>query len=101
MPPLPPILFSEGLHFFSTLIMLTRNTTRNLMLAGRQRRSIIQVPDSKPKTAAGFLQDKDRIFQNIYGEHGSGIEVAQKLGDYYRTKDLLGKGPDWIVDQVL
>jgi len=70
------------------------------VLKRRSQRTIIQVPDKAPKTAAGLLQDKDRIFQNIYGDHGEGIKAAMKLGDWYRTKDLLAKGPDWIIDQI-
>ena len=29
---------------------------------------------------AELLQDKDRIFQNLYGLHDQGLEAAQKRG---------------------
>lgn len=32
----------------------------------------------------GGLQDKDRIFTNIYGEHDIFINGAMKRGDWYR-----------------
>eukprot|EP00924_Labyrinthula_sp_SR-Ha-C_P013750 maker-scaffold_5-snap-gene-12.57-mRNA-1 protein AED:0.01 eAED:0.01 QI:95/1/1/1/1/1/3/306/489 len=48
----------------------------------------------------GGLKDQDRIFQNLYGELPNNIKTAQKLGDYYRTKDLLAMGPEWIVEQM-
>lgn len=64
--------------FPSVTAMLLRGV-RCGALAGKQRRSIIQVPDKAPKTPAGFLQDKDRIFQNIYNDHGQGLKNAQKL----------------------
>jgi len=52
------------------------------------------------KTTYGGLKDADRIFHNIYGDFDWHIDDAVKRGDWYRTKDLVLKGPDWIVDQV-
>lgn len=48
----------------------------------------------------GGLQDQDRIFQNLYGEHGWHLKDAQKRGQWHRTKDILGMGPDAIVDDI-
>ncbi len=47
-----------------------------------------------------MLQDKDRIFTNIYGWHGADIKSAQTRGSWDNTKDLLAKGRDWIVEEV-
>lgn len=47
-----------------------------------------------------MLQDKDRIFTNLYGMQGSDLASAQARGDWDRTRDLIGKGRDWIVAQV-
>jgi NADH dehydrogenase (ubiquinone) flavoprotein 1 len=52
------------------------------------------------KTSYGGLKDEDRIFQNIYGRHDLSIKGAESRGDWYRTKDLVLKGSDWIVDQM-
>jgi NADH-quinone oxidoreductase subunit F len=46
------------------------------------------------------LQDKDRIFTNIYGWHGADLKSAQARGSWDNTKDLIAKGRDWIVEQV-
>eukprot|EP00005_Dracoamoeba_jomungandri_P004617 CAMPEP_0174258944 /NCGR_PEP_ID=MMETSP0439-20130205/7848_1 /TAXON_ID=0 /ORGANISM="Stereomyxa ramosa, Strain Chinc5" /LENGTH=465 /DNA_ID=CAMNT_0015342641 /DNA_START=16 /DNA_END=1413 /DNA_ORIENTATION=- len=48
----------------------------------------------------GGLKDSDRIFSNLYGEHDIFIKGAMKRGDWYRTKDILDKGPDWIINEV-
>ncbi len=46
------------------------------------------------------LQDKDRIFTNIYGFQSHALEAAQKRGDWDNTKAHIEKGRDWIIDQV-
>lgn len=48
----------------------------------------------------GGLQDQDRIFQNLYGEHDWHLKAAEKRGQWYRTKDILGMGPDAIVQDI-
>ncbi|MCW8835674.1 MAG: NADH-quinone oxidoreductase subunit NuoF [Rhodospirillales bacterium] len=47
-----------------------------------------------------MLKDQDRIFQNIYGFKGRGLEAARSVGDWDGTKDILAKGRDWIIGQV-
>ncbi|MEQ1889386.1 MAG: NADH-quinone oxidoreductase subunit NuoF [Alphaproteobacteria bacterium] len=47
-----------------------------------------------------MLQDKDRIFTNLYGFDDWGLEGARRRGDWDNTKALLDKGRDWIVDEV-
>jgi NADH-quinone oxidoreductase subunit F len=47
-----------------------------------------------------MLQDKDKIFTNLYGFEGADLNSAQKRGDWDKTKDFLQKGRDWIVDEV-
>lgn len=48
----------------------------------------------------GGLKDKDRIFQNLYGEHDWGLKGALNRGDWYKTKDILRMGKDWIINEV-
>jgi NADH dehydrogenase (ubiquinone) flavoprotein 1 len=48
----------------------------------------------------GGLKDQDRIFTNIYGEQDWRLKAAEKRGDWYRTKDIMWMGPDWLVDEV-
>jgi NADH dehydrogenase (ubiquinone) flavoprotein 1 len=57
-------------------------------------------PEGLNNQTYGGLKDQDRIFTNIYGEFDTGVEGAMKRGDWHRTKDLLGFGRDWIVNEV-
>jgi len=45
------------------------------------------------------LADADRVFQNIWGPY-TNIDDSMKRGDWYRTKDILGMGPDWIINEI-
>ena len=47
-----------------------------------------------------MLQDKDRIFTNLYGLHSWKLEEAKKRGAWNGTKDILAMGPEWITEQV-
>jgi NADH dehydrogenase (ubiquinone) flavoprotein 1 len=58
-------------------------------------------PPAQPaQRSYGNLKDKDRIFTNLYGEHDIFIKGALKRGDWYKTKELMRKGQDWIVNEV-
>jgi len=46
------------------------------------------------------LDDKDRIFTNLYGFESSDLEAAKKRGDWDGTKDILAKGREWVIEQV-
>ncbi len=46
------------------------------------------------------LQDKDRIFTNLYGYHSWGLRDAKARGAWDGTKSLVEKGRDWIVDEM-
>jgi NADH-quinone oxidoreductase subunit F len=48
----------------------------------------------------GILEDKDRIFTNIYGLHDWGLEGAKARGIWNGTRDILAQTPEWICDQV-
>jgi len=47
-----------------------------------------------------MLQDKDRIFTNLYGQHDWRLAGARERGIWSGTKEILAKGRDWIVDEV-
>jgi NADH-quinone oxidoreductase subunit F len=47
-----------------------------------------------------MLSDKDRIFTNLYGMQSPGLDGARTRGDWDGTAELIGKGQDWIVDEV-
>jgi NADH-quinone oxidoreductase subunit F len=47
-----------------------------------------------------MLEDKDRIFTNLYGRHDWRLAGARARGDWQGTKEILEMGPDWIVDEM-
>lgn len=47
-----------------------------------------------------MLDDKDRIFTNLYGHQSAGIDAAMKRGDWDGTKELIEKGKDWIINEM-
>ncbi|WP_439541545.1 NADH-quinone oxidoreductase subunit NuoF [Hyphomicrobium sp.] len=47
-----------------------------------------------------MLEDKDRIFRNIYGLHDSGLKGARNRGSWDGTKFFIDKGHDWIIHEV-
>ncbi|MBS1168165.1 MAG: nuoF [Proteobacteria bacterium] len=47
-----------------------------------------------------MLQDKDRIFTNIYGRHDWGLQGALKRGQWDGTKEILAKGRDFIIKEI-
>jgi NADH-quinone oxidoreductase subunit F len=47
-----------------------------------------------------LLEDKDRIFRNIYGFHDSGLKGAMARGSWDGTKFFIDKGHDWIISEV-
>jgi hypothetical protein len=62
------------------------------------RRGLATPTDVPPpkKTKFGGLKDQDRIFQNLYGHHGTDLKSSMKYGDWYKTKEILLKGHDWV-----
>ena len=53
----------------------------------------------KFQTKFGPLHDDDRIFTNLYGRHDWRLKGALKRGDWYKTKEILLKGSDWIISE--
>jgi len=47
-----------------------------------------------------MLRDQDRIFTNLYGMHDRSLKGAIARGHWDGTKDILGKGRDWIVKEM-
>ena len=47
-----------------------------------------------------MLQDKDRIFTNLYGYQDFGLKAAQKRGDWDKTAALMKVGQDAIIEEV-
>ena len=47
-----------------------------------------------------MLEDKDRIFKNLYGLHDWKLKGARARGAWDGTKNILDKGRDWIVGEM-
>src|SRR5690242_21964814 len=47
-----------------------------------------------------MLNDKDRIFRNIYGFQDWKLAGAKARGAWVGTKALIEKGHDWIINEV-
>jgi NADH-quinone oxidoreductase subunit F len=47
-----------------------------------------------------MLDDKDRIFRNLYGFHDWGLKGARERGSWDGTKAILAKGRDAIINEV-
>ena len=47
-----------------------------------------------------MLDDKDRIFRNLYGQDDWGLEGARRRGAWDGTKAIIDRGRDWIVAEM-
>ena len=47
-----------------------------------------------------MLEDKDRIFQNLYNDFGADLKSAKQRGDWKDTKEICGKGREWIINEI-
>ena len=47
-----------------------------------------------------MLADKDRIFQNLYGQHDWGLKGAMARGSWDGTKAILERGRDGIINEM-
>ena len=47
-----------------------------------------------------MLEDKDRIFKNLYGYHDWGLKGARARGAWDGTKDILARGRDALINEM-
>ena len=47
-----------------------------------------------------MLEDKDRIFKNLYNDKCSDIDSTLLRGDWKNTKEILSKGREWIINEI-
>ena len=67
---------------------------------GQQKRGMATVQDAPPVHRERGLKDQDRIFTNLYGDHGADLKSAMKHGDWHKTKEMVVKGHDWIISEI-
>ncbi|WP_421931525.1 NADH-quinone oxidoreductase subunit NuoF [Phenylobacterium sp.] len=48
----------------------------------------------------GILEDKDRIFTNIYGLQDWGLEGAKARGCWNATREMLEQSHEWVCEQI-
>merc|ERR1712002_335094 len=56
--------------------------------------------NSTEKTTYGPLKDQDRIFTNLYGRHDFKLKGAKARGSWYKTKEIIQKGHEWILKEI-
>lgn len=76
-------------------ILSAPTVTSNLSL-----RCFATVQDGTPQRTYGGLKDQDRIFQNLYGRYPPDLKHARKIGDWHKTKEIILKGHDWIINEI-
>ncbi len=47
-----------------------------------------------------MLEDKNRIFLNLYNDKGSDVASAQTRGDWSKVKEIFSKGREWIINEI-
>ena len=47
-----------------------------------------------------MLNDKDRIFTNLYGRDDWGLDGARRRGDWQGAADIIARGREWIVEEI-
>lgn len=60
----------------------------------------VSLPGGSTCRRTGSLSDEDRIFTNLYGAGDWRLKGALKRGDWYRTKDIVLKGHEWIIKEM-
>lgn len=82
--------------------MLSKRATpaRAANLSRTAVRGLATVQDANPVRHYGGLKDQDRIFQNLYGRFPADLASAKKMGDWHKTKEIILKGHDWIINEV-
>lgn len=87
-----------------SILPLARNsatiTSNNLVFVRFQSAAAAAVPPKQTKTKFGGLKDEDRIFTNLYGRHDWKLKGALSRGDWHKTKEIVLKGSEWIINEV-
>uniref|UniRef100_A0A8C7CQ02 NADH dehydrogenase [ubiquinone] flavoprotein 1, mitochondrial n=1 Tax=Oncorhynchus kisutch TaxID=8019 RepID=A0A8C7CQ02_ONCKI len=87
------MLASTGAHSAAAQQCVSPHLAQRYSTAAKQQ-------ENPKKTTFGPLSDQDRIFTNLYGRHDWSLKGALRRGDWYKTKEILLKGTDWILNEV-
>ena len=47
-----------------------------------------------------MLKEKDKIFNNLYGDQSYNLSQAKSRGDWDQTSNLIKKGSEWIIEEM-
>ena len=47
-----------------------------------------------------MLKEEDKIFKNLYNDLGWTLEESLKRSDWLKTKDIISKGREWIINEI-
>ena len=47
-----------------------------------------------------MLKEKDKIFNNLYGDQSYTLSQAKSRGDWDQTSNLIRKGSEWIIEEM-
>ena len=47
-----------------------------------------------------MLKEKDKIFNNLYGDQSYTLSQAKSRGDWDQTSNLIKKGSEWIIEEM-
>ena len=47
-----------------------------------------------------MLKEKDKIFNNLYGDKSYSLSDAKSRGDWDQTSNIIKKGSDWIIEEM-
>ncbi|CAI2169876.1 8744_t:CDS:10 [Funneliformis geosporum] len=94
----PPGTLVVGQASFQTTC-LRPTLVRSTNFKGLSNFATIQNSSPVSRTYGG-LKDQDRIFTNLYLRHDFRLKGALKRGDWYKTKEILEKGHEWILQEI-
>lgn len=74
--------------------------TGSLRVLAAAPRVLASAYSTAVKTHYGGISDDDRIWQNLYGRDDWRLEGALRRGHWYKTKEILQKGSEWIINEM-
>lgn len=86
-----------------TGVLRLKQRTQDLRLRLAKRFFSVNSPTATASTSTkiiGNLKDEDRIFTNLYGRHDWNLKGALTRGDWYKTKEMILKGQQWIIQEM-
>lgn len=83
--------------------MLSRRATQIAQVALKQ--AVVQQQSVRALSVSinmsyGGIKDEDRVWTNLYGRHDFKLKGAKARGHWYKTKEIVLKGDDWILNEI-